>query len=103
MFRITGGKGFQITFDNGVTVSVQFGFGDHCNNKFNLELFYDVVNNNNLYCKCEDAEIAIMYKDKYITREYLDSINSDIDDVLSKIDSYRLVDILLWSRSYEPN
>ena len=31
-FFITGGKGFHITFDNGYTVSVQFGPGNYCDN-----------------------------------------------------------------------
>lgn len=29
-FRITNGKGFQVTFANGYTVSVQFGPGNYC-------------------------------------------------------------------------
>ena len=33
MFLITGGKGFQLTFANGYTVSVQFGYGNYCDNK----------------------------------------------------------------------
>lgn len=32
-FRITGGKGFQVTFDNGWTVSVQFGPYNYCDNR----------------------------------------------------------------------
>lgn len=32
MFRITDNKGFQITFDNGYTVSVQFGSGNYGSN-----------------------------------------------------------------------
>ncbi len=32
MFRITDNKGFQITFDNGYTVSVQFGPGNYGSN-----------------------------------------------------------------------
>jgi len=32
MFRITGGKGFHITFENDYTVSVQFGSTDYCSN-----------------------------------------------------------------------
>ena len=32
MFKITGKKGFHITFDNGYTVSVQFGPGNYCEN-----------------------------------------------------------------------
>lgn len=31
-FRITGGKGFHVTFKNGYTVSVQFGPGNYCDN-----------------------------------------------------------------------
>lgn len=32
-FRITGGKGFHITFENGYTVSVQFGPGNYCDHR----------------------------------------------------------------------
>ena len=33
MFQITANKGFQITFANGNTVSVQFGGGNYCENR----------------------------------------------------------------------
>ena len=33
MFRINDNKGFQITFDNGYTVSVQFGPGNYGSNR----------------------------------------------------------------------
>lgn len=32
-FRITMGRGFQVTFKNGHTVSVQFGPGTYCENR----------------------------------------------------------------------
>lgn len=32
MFKVTDGKGFQMTFANGWTVSVQWGFGNYCDN-----------------------------------------------------------------------
>lgn len=31
-FKITGGKGFHVTFDNGYTASVQFGWGSYSDN-----------------------------------------------------------------------
>src|SRR5262245_38291883 len=31
-FSISGRKGFHVTFDNGWTVSVQFGGGNYCDN-----------------------------------------------------------------------
>jgi len=33
MFSITNNKGFQMTFANGWTVSVQFGDGNYCDNR----------------------------------------------------------------------
>lgn len=32
-FAISGRKGFHITFENGCTVSVQFGGGNYCENR----------------------------------------------------------------------
>jgi hypothetical protein len=32
MFKITDGKGFHMQFDNGWTVSVQWGRGNYCDN-----------------------------------------------------------------------
>ena len=46
----TGDKiasGIQMTFENGNTISIQFGFGNYCNNKFESKT------------SCRDAEIAI--------------------------------------------
>lgn len=40
MFKITGKKGFHITFDNGYTVSVQFGPGNYCSN-YDMEIGRD--------------------------------------------------------------
>lgn len=42
--------GFQMTFANGNTISVQFGMGNYCNNR------------NCSKSDCEDAEIAIWNK-----------------------------------------
>ena len=39
-FRITGKKGFHVTFANGWTVSVQFGPGNYCDN-YDLQIGYE--------------------------------------------------------------
>jgi hypothetical protein len=31
-FKSTNNKGFQMTFENGWTISVQFGYGNYCDN-----------------------------------------------------------------------
>jgi hypothetical protein len=37
-FKITGGKGFHVTFENGWTVSVQFGGGNYSEN-YDAEIY----------------------------------------------------------------
>jgi hypothetical protein len=34
-FKSTENKGFQMTFENGWTISVQFGYGNYCDNTAN--------------------------------------------------------------------
>jgi len=38
MFRTCSNKGFQITFENGWTVSVQFGPGNYCEHHYKLNM-----------------------------------------------------------------
>jgi hypothetical protein len=37
MLQITKNKGFKITFENGWTVSVQFGYNNYCNSSAGLD------------------------------------------------------------------
>lgn len=51
MFKITERKGFHMTFENGWTVSVQFGYGNYCANR-SIGRYRDEVPD------CVNAEIA---------------------------------------------
>lgn len=64
MFRITSNKGFHITFENGYTISVQFGPGNYCEN-YDREI--------SLYSEEEcgksgsiDAECAVFGKNQHL-------------------------------------
>lgn len=66
MFRITDNRGFQIQFDNGYTVSVQFGPGNYSSN-YNLSML-DNINKPMTATLAETALIApdgsfVAYKD----------------------------------------
>lgn len=50
MFEITGGKGLRMTFENGWTVSVQFGRGNYCDGQFTQPIGRD--------CSSPNAEVA---------------------------------------------
>lgn len=54
-FRITDHKGFQLSFKNGLTISVQFGGGNYCSNK-KIPIGSERHNSNLV---CLNAEIAI--------------------------------------------
>jgi hypothetical protein len=56
MFRINDNKGFQIQFDNGYTVSVQFGPGNYSSN-YNLSML-DNINKPMTATLAETALIA---------------------------------------------
>lgn len=66
MFRINDNRGFQIQFDNGYTVSVQFGPGNYSSN-YNLSML-DNINKPMTATLAETALIApdgsfVAYKD----------------------------------------
>jgi len=55
MFRTTMNKGFQMTFENGMTISVQFGYGNYSSNRDKAPMDARTVNS----VESETAEIAI--------------------------------------------
>ena len=58
MFNITGNKGFHVQFDNGFTISVQWGPGNYAGNR---EMPYTL--NNLTVPASKTAEIAIFAPD----------------------------------------
>lgn len=52
MFKITAGKGFLMQFDNGYSVSVQFGYDNYCSNRYDKEF------DTNRWKECE-AELGL--------------------------------------------
>lgn len=56
-FKSTWRKGFHMSFENGLTVSVQFGAGNYCDNYHDMDFFSDKD------AQSSDAEIAIWHKD----------------------------------------
>lgn len=60
MLKITQAKGFQLTFENGLTISVQFGKGNYCENR---NFFVTGTDREKEYISSKDAEIAIWNKE----------------------------------------
>lgn len=66
-FYITENKGFQMTFENGFTISVQWGYFNYCSNKaFHHD--YHEERKHSMF-GAYSAEIAVWHKDS--AREFL--------------------------------
>jgi hypothetical protein len=65
-FTITNGRGFQVTFKNGYTVSVQFGRGNYCQNQTVSNPILQMVEAMQPFTGdvvCPDAEVAVWKDD----------------------------------------
>ena len=72
MFKISSNSGFWLEFENGLTLSVQFGYGNYCDNYNRKDLFLSKD-----FMSCKDAEIAVIDKhDNFVTPLFIDC-NSD--------------------------
>lgn len=60
-FNITQGKGFQMTFENGFTISVQWGYGNYSSNR-NYDHSYGEERKHECF-SATTAEIAVWHKD----------------------------------------
>lgn len=96
MFRITEGKGFQVTFENGITISVQIGRYNYCDNQID---YSSPLEGGKLDSSpsCENAEIAVWDKDgNWILSKFTDKENDEmvmgwlsVEEVFEIIDRIR--------------
>lgn len=86
-------KGFQMTFDNGLTASVQWGAGNYCDNRntsdFGLYLFSKDAESNT-------AEVAVIYNGELINiTPFLTNDQSNDGEVAGWLTPSEIVDFLV--------
>ena len=82
MFKINEGKGFFVQFANGYSISVQFGYGAYCDNRFGMNDNFDWKNFAENERKLGEkgsgtAEIAVMKPDGEFCGEELGIFEHD--------------------------
>lgn len=99
MLKITESKGFHITFENGLTASIQWGFGNYCDNHFN----YELLSNRTIPVESNDAEVAVfdannnfMNIDQFLPEE----VRSD-DVVAGWLTPDQIADFLMAVKNYK--
>lgn len=65
MFTSTRNQGFQMTFQNGMTISVQFGTGNYCERRSFTTSYRGDMDAATPIITSNDAEIAIWDKDDH--------------------------------------
>ena len=91
-FRCRRNEGFQVTFDNGYTVSVQFGAFHYCSAR-NMNAKYDDWKDNDVH-ESSDAEVAIIDPDG----EFVPFMTSD-DSVRPRTTPIVVANIMTWVAS----
>lgn len=96
-FTITDGKGFHITFANGVTVSVQFGAMLYCeHHALDYRLQQEIIAKTGKWTS-KDAEVAAWDKDgNWITKQWRDT--GDI--VIGYLVPADVLDLLNWASNW---
>jgi len=98
-FKITDHKGFHITFANEVTVSVQFGPGNYCDNR---NMSYDEPREKTTL-KSQTAEIAIYESNGTWLTRFCPVIENKGDDVSGWVKPDCVLASLLWAQSLNKN
>lgn len=95
-FKSTERKGFQITFENGLTVSVQWGAGNYCDNRYNPNF------SRTKDAACENAEVAVWCNERWLNaNSFLSEEDADwCDDVVGWLTPEQVVDLLYRVRNY---
>lgn len=104
MFKITGNRGFHITFPNGITLSTQFGWGNYCNNYDKNELMGPNYLIGKLDLMCEDAEVAIFCKETWLTEDmHREVFEFELgNNVMGHVNINQWLKILDWCKSNSP-
>lgn len=100
-FSITCGRGFQITFSNGVTISVQFGPNNYCDNR---EYGPGIKEASFGAEGCKNAEIAFWdINNNWITREFSRDVlkQQPWDDVLANVTPDEVAQAIAWASSLD--
>ena len=90
-FKSTERKGFHITFENGLTVSVQWGAGNYCDNHFYCDFSHTKDMESNT------AEVAVWSNERWLNANDFtgEEVCDSCDDVVGYLTPEQVVDLLV--------
>lgn len=92
-------KGFQLTFENGIVASVQFGAGNYCENHTPMDFDFSFSKD----AKSDDAEIAAFRASdgKFVTRDVWPE-QCACDDVVGWLSPEEVLEFLQKCKDFDP-
>ena len=98
MFKSTYNRGFQMTFENGITISVQYGEGNYCERRaFTTDINADMESP---CTESKNAEVAIWkdFSEDWITKQaYMECFNEELfDDVEGYQTPEQVATLIAW-------
>ena len=89
-FSSTMRKGFYMTFENGLSASVQWGYGNYCDNRFNGNPYFDTDADSNT------AEVAVFDENREFlnANDFVPNECQSNDTVCGYMTSDQVVDFL---------
>ena len=96
MFNTVSKKGFQVTFDNGLTVSVMFGAGNYCERRDSDLEVGETVKVWSQH-KSSDAEIAVIDSDGNFVTGFPGC--PDCDQVRGWVTTNEMLEVMNWAAS----
>jgi hypothetical protein len=95
-FRSTDRKGFQITFENGLTVSVQWGAGNYCDNYHDMDFLRTTDK------ESSNAEVAVWSNNcwLYASDVMRGTFEGGWDTVMGYLTPEEVVELLAKAKNY---
>lgn len=98
-FAITMHKGFQLTFENGIVASVQFGAGNYCENHTPMDFDFSFSKD----AKSDDAEIAAFRaSDGRFVTQHVWPERCFCDDVVGWLSPEEVLEFLQKCKDFDP-
>lgn len=100
-FVSTMRRGFHITFENGITASVQWGAGCYCDNRFPKDMDFTFSKD----AESNTAEVAALRGNQFLNiNDFLpDECSSPEDMVAGYLTPEQVVDFLMNVKNYKEN
>lgn len=96
-FVSTMRKGFQITFENGYTASVQWGAGNYCDNHFPDDMDFSCSKD----AKSATAEVAVIFGGRIIdANDFVPDELKSCDTIIGWLTPEQVVDFLNTVKDY---